>query len=71
MKCTAGVLAIPLMTIHKSKELEYHSVIFVGLDDGAWWSFSDDQIEATAGFFVAFTRHVLRDVLRDGWLNPK
>lgn len=51
-----GIHAIPLMTIHKSKGLEYHSVIFVGLDDGAWWSFSCDQIEATAGFFVAFTR---------------
>ncbi len=51
-----GVHAIPLMTIHKSKGLEYHSVMFVGLDDGAWWSFSNDQIEATAGFFVAFTR---------------
>jgi len=51
-----GHNAIPLMTIHKSKGLEYHTVIFVGLDDGAWWSFSDDQIEATAGFFVAFTR---------------
>jgi hypothetical protein len=31
-------------------------VIFVGLDDGAWWSFANDSIEATAGFFVAFTR---------------
>ncbi|MGE6323321.1 UvrD-helicase domain-containing protein [Pseudomonas oryzihabitans] len=51
-----GTNAIPLMTIHKSKGLEYHSVIFIGLDDGAWWSFSNDQIEATAGFFVAFTR---------------
>lgn len=51
-----GVQAVPLMTIHKSKGLEYHSVIFVGLDDGAWWSFANDQIEATAGFFVAFTR---------------
>lgn len=51
-----GVHAIPLMTIHKSKGLEYHTVIFVGLDDGAWWSFANDQIEATAGFFVAFTR---------------
>lgn len=51
-----GVHAVPLMTIHKSKGLEYHSVIFVGLDDGAWWSFSNDQTEATAGFFVAFTR---------------
>jgi superfamily I DNA/RNA helicase len=51
-----GLHAIPLMTIHKSKGLEYHTVIFVGLDDGAWWSFAGDQIEATAGFFVAFTR---------------
>ena len=51
-----GLHAIPLMTIHKSKGLEYHSVIFVGLDDGAWWSFAGDRIEGTAGFFVAFTR---------------
>ena len=51
-----GVHATPLMTIHKSKGLEYHSVIFVGLDDGAWWSFTSDEIEGTAGFFVAFTR---------------
>ncbi|OJH41790.1 UvrD-helicase domain-containing protein [Cystobacter ferrugineus] len=51
-----GSDALPLMTIHKSKGLEYHTVIFVGLDDGAWWSFDNDKIEATAGFFVAFTR---------------
>jgi superfamily I DNA/RNA helicase len=51
-----GLHAIPLLTIHKSKGLEYHTVVFVGLDDGAWWSFAGDQIEATAGFFVAFTR---------------
>ena len=44
------------MTIHKSKGLEYHSVIFIGLDDDAWWSFPSDQFEATAGLFVAFTR---------------
>ncbi|WP_196259758.1 UvrD-helicase domain-containing protein [Pelagibacterium limicola] len=52
-----GVHAVPLMTIHKSKGLEYHTVIFVGLDDDAWRrSFVEDQVEATAGFFVAFTR---------------
>jgi superfamily I DNA/RNA helicase len=52
-----GVHAIPLMTIHKSKGLEYHTVIFVGLDDDAWRrSFEEDRLEATAGFFVAFTR---------------
>ncbi len=52
-----GVHAVPLMTIHKSKGLEYHTVIFVGLDDDAWRrSFVEDPAEATAGFFVAFTR---------------
>ncbi|MBC7767380.1 MAG: ATP-dependent helicase [Phycisphaerales bacterium] len=51
-----GVHAVPLMTIHKSKGLEYDTVIFVGLDDAAWWSFEQDKYEATAGFFVAFTR---------------
>lgn len=51
-----GVDAVPLMTIHKSKGLEYDTVIFIGLDDGAWWNFSKDEAEATAGFFVAFTR---------------
>ena len=51
-----GIHAVPLMTIHKSKGLGYYTVIFVGLDDGAWWSFANDSIEATAGFFVAFTR---------------
>jgi superfamily I DNA/RNA helicase len=52
-----GVHAVPLMTIHKSKGLEYHTVTFVGLDDDAWRrSFEEDPAEATAGFFVAFTR---------------
>jgi len=52
-----GVHAVPLMTIHKSKGLEYHTVIFVGLDDDAWRrSFEEDRAEATAAFFVAFTR---------------
>lgn len=51
-----GKDAVPLMTVHKAKGLEYHTVVFIGLDDGAWWSFAQDQIEGTAGFFVAFTR---------------
>jgi superfamily I DNA/RNA helicase len=51
-----GTHSLPLMTIHKSKGLEYHTVVFLGLDDGAWWSYAQDQAEATAGFFVAFTR---------------
>ncbi|AEF88864.1 UvrD/REP helicase [Delftia sp. Cs1-4] len=51
-----GTHALALMTLHKSKGLEYHTVIFLGLDDSAWWSFKYDSADATAGFFVAFTR---------------
>jgi superfamily I DNA/RNA helicase len=51
-----GVHAIPLMTIHKSKGLEYHTVIFVGLEDEAWFNFKKQTQEETSGFFVAFTR---------------
>ncbi len=51
-----GVHSVPLMTIHKSKGLEYHTVIFVGLDDGAWFSFRREAEQETCGFFVAFSR---------------
>ena len=57
-----GKYSVPLMTIHKSKGLEYHTVMFVGLDDSAWWSFSTDPAEGTAGFFVAFSRAKQRAV---------
>lgn len=29
--------AVPLMTIRKNKGAGYLTVIFAGLDDGAWW----------------------------------
>lgn len=51
-----GEQAVPLMTIHKSKGLEYHTVMFVGLDDGAWFAFRSQTKEEMCGFFVAFTR---------------
>ncbi len=51
-----GEQAVPLMTIHKSKGLEYHTVMFVGLDDGAWFAFQSQTREEMCGFFVAFTR---------------
>jgi superfamily I DNA/RNA helicase len=51
-----GVYAVSLMTIHKSKGLEYHTVIFVGLDDDAWFAFRKQTKEEMCGFFVAFTR---------------
>lgn len=47
---------ISLMTIHKSKGLEFNTVIFLGLDDSAWWSHSPGSIESISTFFVAFSR---------------
>lgn len=51
-----GANTVPIMTIHKSKGLEYDSVVFVGLEDGAFFKFQEQSIEDTAAFFVAFSR---------------
>lgn len=51
-----GKDSVPIMTIHKSKGLEYHTIIFVGLDDSAWWSFRREPEESRSAFFVAFSR---------------
>lgn len=47
---------IPLMTVHKSKGLEYDTIAFVGLDDQSWWSHSAGNPEGLATFFVALSR---------------
>ena len=46
------------MTIHKSKGLEFDTVIFIGLEDSQWWSFSTQAEEEKRGFFVAFSRAI-------------
>lgn len=51
-----GVNQIPLMTVHKSKGLEYDTILFVGLDDKMWWSHSAGNPEGIATFFVALSR---------------
>ena len=51
-----GNNSVPLLTIHKSKGLEYHTVIFFALDDKAWWTFRTDPAETRSAFFVAFSR---------------
>jgi DNA helicase II / ATP-dependent DNA helicase PcrA len=51
-----GKDTIPVMTIHKSKGLEYHTVIFIGLEDGAFWSFEKQPDEDKCAFFVALSR---------------
>ncbi|MGC6173096.1 UvrD-helicase domain-containing protein [Lacrimispora sp. 38-1] len=51
-----GLYSIPIMTIHKSKGLEYTAVYFVGLEDGAFWSFRNQPEEDRCAFFVALSR---------------
>ncbi len=51
-----GAAQIPLMTVHKSKGLEYDTIVFVGLDDQAWWSHTPRNPEGLATFFVALSR---------------
>jgi len=51
-----GVGQVPLMSVHKSKGLEFHTMIFFGLDADTWWSFKPDDSEEMRAFFVAFTR---------------
>ncbi len=60
------------MTIHKSKGLEYHTVIFVELNDDAFWGNEDDANI----FLVALSRareHVYFSFTRDAksWKNIK
>lgn len=51
-----GLGQTSLMTIHKSKGLEFHTMIFYGLDSDTWWSLTPHQSEELNAFFVAFTR---------------
>jgi superfamily I DNA/RNA helicase len=55
-----GVDVVPAMTIHKSKGLEFQTVIFLGLEDGQWWAFRSQAEEEKRAFFVAFSRAVRR-----------
>ncbi|MDE6586422.1 MAG: ATP-dependent helicase [Clostridia bacterium] len=51
-----GKNSIPIMTIHKSKGLEYSDVYFIGLEDSAFWNFKNQPEEDRCAFFVALSR---------------
>lgn len=51
-----GVDIVPAMTTHKSKGLEFNTMIFLGLEDSLWWNFANQPEEEKRGFFVAFSR---------------
>lgn len=51
-----GTHQVPLLTVHKSKGLEYDTIAFIGLDDNSWWSHTPGNPEGLATFFVALSR---------------
>ena len=51
-----GLHTVPIMTIHKSKGLEYDVVYFIGLEDSSFWSFRKQPEEDRCTFFVALSR---------------
>lgn len=66
-----GNNTVPAMTVHKSKGLEFHTVVFIGLEDSQLWNFANQSQEEIRGFFVAFSRAIHRVVFtfsdtRDG-----
>lgn len=54
--------AVRLMTVHKSKGLEYHTVIFLGIDDGQWWAHRPGELDGLSTFFVGLSRAAQRAV---------
>ncbi|MCI0539266.1 MAG: ATP-dependent helicase [Verrucomicrobiales bacterium] len=65
-----GLDSVPIMTVHKSKGLEYHTIIFIGLEDSALWGFRRAPVEETCAFFVAFSRAIARVVFTFSELRP-
>ncbi|MGG1660884.1 UvrD-helicase domain-containing protein [Brevibacillus sp. NRS-1366] len=52
-----GIHSIPIMTIHKSKGLEYNTVFLIGLEDSAFFGSPDEEL---CTFFVAISRAIER-----------
>lgn len=51
-----GKDSIKIMTLHKSKGLEFHTIIFIGLEDNSHWNYGKNPLSDNNGFFVAFSR---------------
>jgi DNA helicase-2/ATP-dependent DNA helicase PcrA len=51
-----GAGSVPIMTTHKSKGLEFHTMVFIGLEDDALFNYARDAEEETCGVFVALSR---------------
>ncbi|WP_407916975.1 UvrD-helicase domain-containing protein [Kitasatospora sp. NE20-6] len=68
--------AVVLLTAHRSKGLEYHTVFFLGIREDQWWAFGNDPAEGTSTFFVGLSRAGQRLIFttdqrpRTGLLTP-
>lgn len=54
-----GIGIVPIMTIHRSKGLEYEYVYLIGLEGNSWWDNKHTEgsiLEAMSTFFVAISR---------------
>ena len=51
-----GVGIVPIMTTHKSKGLEFDTIIFLGVEDGAFFSYGKNPYEENCNIFVALSR---------------
>ena len=63
--------AVSLMTIHRSKGLEFHTVFVLGLDEDQWWSYRQDVRETTSAFFVALSRAKHRIIVTRATTNTR
>ena len=66
-----GKGSVPIMTMHKSKGLEYHTVIFVGLEDSALFGFKHNEYDEACGFFVALSRARKRAIFTFSQKRPR
>ncbi|MFG2440987.1 UvrD-helicase domain-containing protein [Streptomyces sp. NPDC048508] len=48
--------AVVLLTAHRSKGLEYHTVFFLGIHERQWWAYRNDPVEGASTFFVGLSR---------------
>lgn len=69
-----GNRTVPLMTIHKSKGLEFKKVIVIGLEPEAYFGNEEEQIENQKTVFVGFSRAIEEVILtrcekRANWLD--
>jgi len=66
-----GKGSVPIMTMHKSKGLEYHTIVFVGLEDSALFGFKENEYDEACGFFVALSRAKKRAVFTFSQRRPR